>query len=128
MNLSILEKTYELIIWAYPMVNKFPKSQRFVLGQHIENSLIKILEKIIETNLNKEKLKHLKEISIEIDKLRYLIRLSKDLKFISINKYGIACDKINEIGKMLGGWIKFNLKGDCNFRKENKERKIDFIN
>jgi len=35
-NLAIFEKTYELILWLYPTVNKFPKSQRFVLGQQLE--------------------------------------------------------------------------------------------
>ena len=46
------------------------------------------------------------KISVELDKLRILIRLSKDLKFISIRQYGFGAEKINEIGKMLGGWIK----------------------
>jgi len=46
-NLAILEKTYELILWLYPAVNKFPKSQRFVLGQRMENAAIEILGKII---------------------------------------------------------------------------------
>jgi len=45
-NLSIFEKTYELILWVYPAVNKFPKKQRFVLGQHISNTTLKILEGI----------------------------------------------------------------------------------
>jgi hypothetical protein len=41
-----------------------------------------------------------------LDKLRIVIRLTKDLKFISIRQYQFAAEKINEIGKMLGGWIK----------------------
>jgi len=45
-NLAIFEKTYDLILWIYPTVNKFPKSQRFVLGQHIENTVLELLEGI----------------------------------------------------------------------------------
>ena len=105
-NLPIFEKTYELILWLYPTVNKFPKSQRFILGQHIENTVLEILKGIIEANQGRNKLPCLKQISVELDKLRILIRLSKDLKFISIRQYGFAAKKINEIGKMLGGWIK----------------------
>jgi len=106
MKLPILEKTYDLILWLYPTVNKFPKSQRFVLGQHIENLSLEILEKIIEVNTYQKKAELLKKISIELDKLRFLIRLSRDLKMIDLRKYEIASEKINEIGKMLGGWIK----------------------
>ena len=105
-NLPIFEKTYELILWLYLTVNKFPKSQRFVLGQQIEKTLLEILEGIIQANQEKNKLPYLKKISVELDKLRILIRLSKDLKFISIRQYKLAAEKINEIGKMLGGWIK----------------------
>lgn len=105
-NLAIFEKTYELILWLYPTVNKFPKSQRFVLGQQIENTILEILKGIIEANQERNKLAYLKKISVELDKLRILVRLSKDLRFISIRQYSFAAEKINEIGKMLGGWIK----------------------
>ena len=105
-NLAIFEKTYELILWLYPTVNKFPKSQRFVLGQQIENTILEILKGIIEANQERDKLAYLKKISVELDKLRILVRLSKDLRFISIRQYSFAAEKINEIGKMLGGWIK----------------------
>lgn len=107
-NLKIYEKTYQFILWLYVMVNKFPKSQRFVLGQHIENTALAILTSIIQANMEKEKLKTLKLISIRLDLLRTLIRLSKDLKFISIKQYMFASENVNEIGKMLGGWIKVN--------------------
>jgi len=105
-DLAIFEKTYELILWIYPTVNKFPKSQRFVLGQQIENTVLEILKGIIEANQERNKVPYLKQISVNLDKLRILIRLSKDLKFISIRQYQFAAEKINEIGKMLGGWIK----------------------
>ncbi|MDO8482478.1 MAG: diversity-generating retroelement protein Avd [bacterium] len=105
-NLPIFEKTYELILWIYPAVNKFPKSQRFVLGQQIENTVLNILKGIIQANSERVKLPYLKQVSVELDKLRIIIRLSKDMKFFAIRQYEFASVKINEIGKMLGGWIK----------------------
>lgn len=105
-NLPIFEKTYELILWLYPAVNKFPKSQRFVLGQQIENTVLNILKGIIQANAERAKLPYLKQVSVELDKLRIIIRLAKDMKFFSIRQYEFSAGKINEIGKMLGGWIK----------------------
>ena len=35
-----------------------------------------------------------------------LVRLSKDLEFISVRQYGFAAERVNEVGKLLGGWIK----------------------
>ena len=105
-NLSIFEKTYEMILWLYPTINKFPKSQRFVLGQQIETAILEILKGIIQANSERDKIPYLKQMSVELDKLRILIRLSKDLKFINIKQYQFVVEKINEVGKMLGGWIK----------------------
>lgn len=110
-NLAIVEKTYDLILWLYPVVNKFPKSQRFVLGQHIENTLLRVLENIIAANQARDKLPYLKRTSVELDKLRFLVRLAKDLKFTSIKKYAFAAEHMNEIGRMLGGWMRAQGNG-----------------
>jgi four helix bundle protein len=105
-NLPIFQKIYDLILWLHPVVNKFPKSQRFVLGQQTENTALEIIKNVIAANAERNKLSYLKQISVDLDKLRILIRLSKDLKFISIKQYGQVAEKINEVGKMLGGWLK----------------------
>lgn len=105
-DLIIFQKVYDLILWLYPIINKFPKKQRFVLGQQIQNELIEILKGIIEANQEIHKSGILKRISINLDKLRILIRLGKDLHFISIKQYQTAAEKINEIGRLLSGWMR----------------------
>jgi len=105
-DLIIFQKTYDLILWIFPMINRFPKKQRFVLGQQIENELLEIIKDIILANNERNKTEILKRISVRLDTLRILIRLAKDLKFLSIKQYGNAAVKINEIGKLLSGWMK----------------------
>lgn len=105
-KLEIYQKFYDLILYMYPVVKRMPKSERHTLSQHIRNSLIDIAKMIVEANKRKNKLPILYQIDIELEKLRMLIRLAKDLEFISIRRYGIIADKCNEIGRMLGGWIK----------------------
>ena len=105
-NLVIFQKLYDLILWMYPLINKFPKKQRFVLGQQLENTLLEILKNIIQANQERERLETLKQASIDLDKFRILYRLAKDLKFMSIKQYQFGAEKINEVGKILGGWLK----------------------
>ena len=105
-KLILFRKTYDLILWVYPCVNHFPKSQRFVLGQQILNTLINFLKIIIEVNSYRDKKRFLLLASVELDKTRFLIRLAKDLRFTNIKKYGLTVKKINEVGKLLGGMIK----------------------
>ncbi|MDD2909447.1 MAG: diversity-generating retroelement protein Avd [Candidatus Pacebacteria bacterium] len=106
-GLILFQKTYDLILEVHPViVNKFPKNQRFVLGQKIENTLIAILEIAITINLSKPTVNYFRRLDIEIQKLKIFIRLAKDLKFISIKKYEYLEKKVIEIGKMTGGWKK----------------------
>lgn len=105
-QLPIFEKTYQITRWLYPTINKFPKSQRFVLGQQIENTALSVLMGIIAANSERDKVPYLKRVSTSLDTLRILIRLAKDLGFISVRQYAFAAERVNEIGKMLGGWMK----------------------
>ncbi len=109
-QLVIFEKTYQLILWLYPAVRKFPKAQRFVLGQQIENTALEILRGIIRANTEREKLPHLKRVSVDLDTLRILLRLSKDLEFLSVRQYGFAAERVNEVGKLLGGWMRSSAR------------------
>ncbi len=94
------------MLWIYPILEKFPKNQRFVLAQQIFNSLLEFLKSLIEANGAYQKREILRQAGVNLDKLRLLIRLSKDMRMINIKKYEISVEKINEIGKMLGGLIK----------------------
>ena len=76
------------------------------MGQQIENELLEIIKDIILANNEIDKSRILKRISVRLDTLRTLIRLAKDLKFLSIKHYENAAVKMNEIGKLLNGWMK----------------------
>ena len=39
-DLILFQKAYDLFVWLFPIVGKFPKNQRFVLGQKIQKNLI----------------------------------------------------------------------------------------
>ena len=105
-HLIIFQKTYILIREIYKDCNNFPKSQRFVLGQRIENTAVNIVEHIVAANTAGDKASYLAELSLEIEKLRIFLRLSKDLSFLSFKRYELLSARLDEIGRMLGGWAK----------------------
>ncbi len=52
------------------------------------------------------KLPTLEKTSVKLNFLRVCIRLMKDIKAIDAKKYIIIEANLDEIGRMLGGWIK----------------------
>ena len=45
-------------------------------------------------------------VNLKLERLRYLIRMSKDLQLLSLHKYEYVAREMNEVGAMLGGWLK----------------------
>ena len=66
---KIYSKTVDFIVWLFPTVNKFPKAQRFVLGQQIEKTGLEVLTLIIQANNQKnqaEREKILAQLDVEL--------------------------------------------------------------
>ena len=105
-DLKIFHNTYEFLKWLHPLLNKFPKSEKYTMAQKIEIALLNFLESIIQSNNDFDKKESLRKAIVELDKLRIFFRLSKDLQFISFPEYEHGSILINEIGRMLGGWYK----------------------
>ena len=107
-QLIIFQKLYDLVIDMYPIINRIPKSHRMVLGKHLEDNCIILLLLIIKANQTRDTNRRIlqDQISDNLDSLRILIRLTKDLKFLSINQYALLVEKLNEIGKMVYCWNK----------------------
>lgn len=104
----IFQKIYDLIISLYPIINHIPKSHRMVLGKNLEETSILLLTQVLKANkaVGYPRKVLQGQISEEVDSLRILVRLAKDLHFLSIKQYTDLCEKINEIGKMVYCWSK----------------------
>ena len=106
-ELSIIQKTYDLIQWYVPILERLPKTHRFGLGQRMTNLLYEIFEGLLyaryERKRRRERLQHL---NIQLDILRYQTRMLKDFSLISTERHEYVTKLIQEIGLELGGWIK----------------------
>ena len=108
----VIAKLYDLILWTLPHLDKFPRNHKFTVGDRIEETLLDILELLIEAAYTKNKVMTLYEANIKLQKFRLMIRMSKDLKLISVKQYQFASRHIEEIGKQIGGWRKQTIQED----------------
>ncbi|MEK7184770.1 MAG: diversity-generating retroelement protein Avd [Patescibacteria group bacterium] len=105
---SIVHKSYELYLFIHLNINAFPKRDRYTLGIQIEQRALKILELIMLAREKEgpSKILILHKIDVELKLLKLFIRMSFDILALPEKKYIDVSEKIIEIGKMLGGWIK----------------------
>ena len=78
------------------------------MGQRIDNTTLTIFENLIQASQAKgeDKIHLLERTSVKLDTLKLLIRLSKDIQALDNKKYLTLQELLQEIGKMLGGWLR----------------------
>ncbi|MCX6721560.1 MAG: four helix bundle protein, partial [Candidatus Staskawiczbacteria bacterium] len=53
-----------------------------------------------------EKLISLKGASVKLDLLKFFLQIAWEIKSLDNKKYVLLSERLDEIGRMLGGWIK----------------------
>lgn len=101
-----LEKTYQFLLWLIPAVEKFPRTQKFLLGDRIQTLALDVQESLIEATYSKSPATHLLACNLRLEKLRFLLRLAMDLRYLDLKRYEFAAKAIDEIGRLVGGWKK----------------------
>ena len=107
-DIPIFKKIYELYKNFYQTRGNVSKQDRYTIFLKCENTILEIIEGVLEASqLSKDnKLPILEKTSLKLNLLRVLIRLMKDVKSITLKNYASMEEQIDEIGRMLGGWIK----------------------
>lgn len=105
-DLPIFVKWVEFLKWLLLTTDKFPKKVRFTFAERINHLALNVVEELVEARYTKHKTVILKKANLNLEKIRVLLRICHELQFISHKTYEHSIRAINEIGKMLGGWIK----------------------
>ena len=102
----ILSRWMEFLEWLLPTTEKFPKRVRFTFADRINNLALDIVEDLVEARYTRDKRLLLQRVNLRLEKLRILLRLCHRLRYLPHQGYEHASRSLNEVGRMLGGWIK----------------------
>jgi hypothetical protein len=105
-ELKIRQKCEDMIAYGYIAIQQYPKAEKHTLAADTKRSMFRLLELVIICNKKYYKKTTMQELDVELDVLRSYIRLGMSLKFLPFKKYEIWSGYLNEIGKMIGGWMK----------------------
>lgn len=102
----VLEKMYRFLLWLIPTLERFPRSQRFLLGDRMQTQAHDILEGLVEATYSREPLPVLNRVNLHLEQLRISLRLARDLNHLDLRRYEFAAESLLEIGRLVGGWRK----------------------
>lgn len=90
------------------MLDHFPRKSREGLSVKINGGILDLIQLVSQASFagQTEKVKYLNEASAKVDLLKLLFRLCYELRIIDQKKYFVVEEKLIEMGKMIGGWLK----------------------
>ena len=102
----VVQRMYDLAVWLLERVEKFPRSARYVLGRHVEETALRILRLLVQANYTRNRRGLLRRANLELDQLRFLVRMSMDRGFLAPKQYAFASEQMTDVGRQIGGWMK----------------------
>jgi len=105
-ELPVYKISYELFIDIFKFVKTFNKEYKYTVGERLKNETLEMLLNIYRANIRTDKTELLQKARENIEVIRLLFRLLKDLHQISIEKFADINLKIENISKQLAGWQK----------------------
>ncbi len=102
----IFGKTYDLMKWLIPLTLKFPRQQRFVIAAAIQQALQLLQRQLLEAQRSARPAVRLIHVDVTLAQLRTQLRLAHDWELISAGQFEHGARLMDEIGRLLGAWIK----------------------
>lgn len=105
-TLPVIQK----LIVAYKMWheywNHFDKATRYSIGLKIDGLFIETISNLFAASHKPRgrKIIYIEKASEAFDTLKFLLQVAWEIKAIDNRKYIALSEKLNEIGRMLGGW------------------------
>ena len=114
-KLEIIPKLEKNIQYMLEIILKLPRTEKFSIGNEYKTSMYKTLNYVMYLNKIEENkcMFYINMLDAEINTQRIYLRIMYKNRWIDEKKFNIAMEQIYEIGKIIGGLIKYygkNLK------------------
>ena len=103
---ALLVKLEELDDYSHIALRQYPKSERHLLAAETRASLETLLRLAIAAWKHYHKKTTLRDLDIEVAVLRHRVRKAQRMRYITPARYKVWAGHIDELGRMIGGWIR----------------------
>ena len=101
-----VQACHELLAWLIPLLDKFPRSRRFTLGERLEAGLLTVLEALVQAAYTRHKQAGLQRANLQLEVQRHLWRLAYELQVIPLKRYEHGARLMDDLGRQIGGWLR----------------------
>jgi hypothetical protein len=105
-ELPVYKASYDLLLAIFRFTKNFSKEYKYTVGESLKKETLELLTLIYRANSRQQKQDVLQVAREQIEVIRLLIRLMKDLRQISLDKFVQVNQSVENVSKQLTGWQK----------------------
>ena len=105
-ELPVFKASYDLLLSVFQFTANFKREFKYTVGERLKNETLALITLVYRANSSKEKVEIIQQAREQIELIRLLIRILKDLKQISLKSFVRINEQIENVSKQLAGWQK----------------------
>jgi len=105
-ELPVYKATYDLLLAIFQFTKNFTKEYKYTVGESLKKETIELLTFIYRANSRYQKTDILQSAREQIEVIRLLIRLMKDMQQISLKSFVQVNKQVENVSRQLTGWQK----------------------
>lgn len=103
-ELPIYRETYDLLTKVVQITRNIPRDFKRLIGEELRTECVRMMVLIFRANVATEKVPHIQELLERLQVVELMLRMSKDMRWISTGQYASAVELTQGIGKQATGW------------------------
>ena len=100
---------YDLLIEIFKRTRVFSREYKYTVGERLKNESLDLITNIYRANKsrNQKRVQHIAEARENVETIRLLLRLTKDLGVIGSKPFVFLNGKVENVSVQLAGWQKY---------------------
>ncbi len=103
-GLPVYKASYDLFVYSFELIGNLNREYKYTVGERLKNEIVELMMNIYRANKGINKKEMINKAQENIEVVRILFRLLKDLRQIGLKHFSKVNEKIEDVSKQLFGW------------------------
>jgi len=108
--LPVYKQSYDLLLDIFKLTKDFSREYKYTIGEELKKEIVAMVINIYRANGTSYRVKYISAAKENMEVIRLLVRLVRDLQQIKISRIAKISSKIEELSKQLTAWGNYSKK------------------
>lgn len=110
-HLPVYKVSYDLLVDLFRFVKEFSRDYKYTIGESIKKEALEMIKNIYRANSTQQKVELIQAARENAETIRLYLRLTRDLRQISLDQFVRLNEKIESASRQLTAWQRACARG-----------------